>query len=294
MVTRTEKNSLSGKVIGRYQVLSEIGRGAPLPETVYPQAKQAALKALEIDDQLADAHVSLGLIKERWDWDFAGAEAEYKRAIELDPKYAEGPHRYGVFLAAMGLFDEAVAQLAHARALDPLSIVIVSDQARPYFLSRRHDRAIEILRQALEMDPNFIRARLNLALEYARMGKYDEALTEEKKAFEMTGGPIREDGTRRINDILAVIYAQAGRKAEALKIIADMDEQEKQGRYTYPFIRAGVYAGLGDKEQAFKWLEKAYAARSPGMVDMRGALLFDKIRDDPRFADLMRRVGLPQ
>jgi tetratricopeptide (TPR) repeat protein len=212
----------------------------------------------------------------------------------LDPKYAEGPHRYGVFLAAMGRFDEAVAQLEHARALDPLSIVIVSDQARPYFLSGRHDRAIETLRQALEMDPSFIRAHTNLALEYARTGKYEEAITEEKRAFEMTGGPTREDGTRRINDILALIYAKAGRKTEALTILAEMDEQEKEGRYTSLFLRAGVFAELGDREQAFKWLEKAYTARSPGMVDMKGAVLFDKIRDDPRFADLMRRVGLPQ
>jgi len=144
------------------------------------------------------------------------------------------------------------------------------------------------------MDPNFIRARVILALEYARTGKYEEAITAEKKAFELTGGPIREDGTRRIDDILAIIYAQAGRKTEALKIIAEMDEQEKQGRYSYPVDRAAVYAELGEKEQAFKWLEKAYAARSPAMVDLRSSLLFDKISDDPRFADLVRRVGPPQ
>jgi len=122
---------------------------------------------------------------------------------------------------------------------------------------------------------------------------HEEAITEEKKAFEMTGGPIREDGTRRINDILALIYAKVGRKTEALTILAEMDEPEKEGRYTYLFVRAGVFAELGDREQAFKWLEKAYAVLSPGMVDMKG-LLFDKIHDDPRFADLVRRVGLPQ
>jgi eukaryotic-like serine/threonine-protein kinase len=265
-----------------------------VPQAVFPKAKQAALKALAMDNNVAEAHVSLGLIKERWDWDFAGAEAEYKRGIELDPNYAEGPHRYGVFLAAMGRFDEAIIQLERARALDPLSMIIASDRARPYFLSRRYDHALDVLRQAVDMDPNFIRARTALALEYARTGRYEEAITEEKRAFELTGGPIREDGTRRINDLLAIIYAQTGRKTEALKILAEMDKEEKQGPYVYPFVRAAVYAELGDKEKAFEWLEKAYAARSPAMVDLKTALVFDKIRDDPRFADLVRRVGFPQ
>jgi serine/threonine-protein kinase len=265
-----------------------------LPETVFPKAKQAALRALEIDNKLAEAHVSLGLIKERWDWDFAGAESEYKRAIELDPNYAQGPHRYGVFLTAMGRLDQGIAQLERARTLDPLSTIIASMQAWPYTRLRRYDRAIEILRNVLEMDPNFIRARSQLAVNYAQIGRYEEAITEEKKAFELTGGPVREDGTRRIDDWLVIIYAQAGRKTEALKMVAEVDELEKQGRYLYHFTRAGVYAELGDKEQAFKWLEKAYGARSPAMVDLKGAPSLDKIRDDPRFNDLVRRVGLPQ
>jgi serine/threonine protein kinase/Tfp pilus assembly protein PilF len=264
------------------------------PEIIFPNAKQAALRALEIDNTLAEAHVSLGLVKERWDWDFAEAEAEYRRAIELNPDYATAHHRYGVFLTAMGRFDEAIAEFERARALDPLSLIIASDSARPYAFSHHYDRAVEILRQALDMDPNFIRARAGLAVNYSLMGRYDEAIVESQKAFELTGGQFREDGTKRTNDILAVIYATAGRKADAIKIVAETDEQEKQGLYVYPVIRAYVYSELGDKEQAFKWLEKAYAQRAPGLVDMKTAPAFDKIRDDPRFADLVRRVGLPQ
>ena len=266
----------------------------PRPEKTFPNAKQAALRALEIDNTLAEAHASLGLVKERWDWDFADAEAEYRRAIELNPDYATAHHRYGVFLAAMGRFEESISEFERARALDPTSLIIASDSARPYALSHRHDCAVEMLRKALDMDPNFIRAHIGLAGNYSSMGKYEEAIAEIQKAFELTGGQYREDGTKRINDVLAIIYAAAGRKSDALKIVAEMDEQEKQGRYFYTFTQALVYSELGDKEQAFKRLEKAYSERAPAMVDMKVAPALDKIRDDPRFADLVRRVGLPQ
>jgi serine/threonine-protein kinase len=263
-------------------------------ETVLPNAKRAALRALELDNTLAEAHVSLALIKERWDWDFTGAEAEYKRAIELNPDYATAHHRYGVFLAAMGRFDQGITELERARALDPLSLVIAVDSARPYMLSHRLERSVEILQEALEMDSNFARAHIQLALDYANMGRYEEALAEDKKAFDLTGGEYREDGTRRINDILILIYAAAGRRDDALKILAEADELEKQGQYFDTFFRAMVYAELGDKEQSFTWLERAYGERSPGMADLKVAVPLDKIRDDPRFTDLVRRVGLPQ
>jgi len=267
---------------------------APMrPALGLPKAKEAALRALEIDNTLAEAHVSLAVVKERWDWDFAAAEREYKRAIELNPDYATAHHRYAVFLSAMGRFDESIAEQDRARQLDPLSLVIAVDSARPFSLSGRYDRAVEILRKVLEIDPNFMRAHHLLAVNYSWMGKYEEAISEIQKAFELVGGQFREDGTKRIDDTLATIYARAGRKSDALKIVAEMDEQEKQGIYTYANTRAAVYSQLGDREQAFKWLEKAYAERSPAMAELKVAHVFDKIRDDPRFADLVRRVGLP-
>ena len=143
------------------------------------------------------------------------------------------------------------------------------------------------------MDPNFVRTHINLAITYVQLGRFDDALAENQKAFELTGGPKRDDGSRRINDTLAVIYAAEGRKAEAEKLLAEMDEQEKDGQYVYTFSRAGVYAELGDKDRAFKYLEQAYAERSPAMADLKIAFVLDKIRNDQRFSDLIRRVGLP-
>ncbi len=268
---------------------------APMrPELGLPQAKEAALRALAIDDTLPEAHVSLGVVKERWDWDFAAAEREYKRAIELNPDYATAHHRYSVFLGAMGRFDEAIAEIERARHLDPLSLVIAVDSARPYTLSGRYDRAVEVLRKVLDMDPNFQRAHHLLAVNYSYMGRYEEAVAEVQKAYELVGGQFREDGTKRINDTLAIIYARAGRKSDALKIVAEMDEPEQQRRYLYTYTRAAVYAELGDKEQAFKWLERASAERSTAMAELKVVHVFDKIRDDPRFQELERRVGLPQ
>ena len=242
---------------------------------------------------LGEAHVSLGWIKERWEWDFAAAEREYIRAIELNPDYATAHHRYGVFLGTMGRFDESIAALERARQLDPLSLIIATDLSLPYFWSRRHERAIEVLRKALEIDPNFARAHAHLAQNYRVLGRYEEAIAEQQKAFELSGGQFREDGTKRVNGTLAVIYAAAGRKSEAQKILDEMTEAEKHGDYLYSFGRAVIYAELGDKERAFAWLEKAFAERFSGMTELKVAPTFDSLRDDPRFQDLLRRVGFP-
>lgn len=133
----------------------------------------------------------------------------------------------------MTRFDESIDELEQARKLDPLSLPIATDSARTYQLSRHYDRAGELLRKALDMDPNFIRAHIGLALNHMQMARYEEAIAEEKKAFSLTGGPVRDDGTKRIDDTLAVIYAAAGRKSDAEKILAEMDEQQKQGQYIY-------------------------------------------------------------
>jgi TolB-like protein len=263
------------------------------PEKVFPPAKQAALRALQLDENLAEAHVSVGLVKERWDWDFVGAEAEYKRAIEMNPSYAIAFQRYGTFLCSMGRFDEANTQYERGKLIDPLSLVLATDSARLYFLSRRFDQAVQHLKKVLEMDPSFVRAHIYLAITYMEQGKFDEAMAEDNKAFELTGGPKREDGSKRINDTLAIIYAAAGKRTEAEKLIAEMDGQEKEGQYLYTFTRAAVYGELGDKDGAFKYLEEAYTEKSPGMADLKVAPVFDKIRSDQRFSDLTRRVGLP-
>jgi TolB-like protein/DNA-binding winged helix-turn-helix (wHTH) protein/Tfp pilus assembly protein PilF len=269
-----------------------LGLAALLPATLFPKAKEAALRALEIDSTSAEAHVSLATIKERWEWDFVAAEREYKRAIELNPDYATAHHRYGVFLGEMGRFDEANVALERARTLDPLSLIIATDSSLPYFWSRDHERAVEFLQKALEMDANFARAHMHLSKNYSFLGRYDDAIAEQQKAFELfTQQLSREDADKRVNGPLGVIYATAGRK-EVQKILAEMDEEEKRGTYVFSFGRAAIYAELGEKEKAFVWLERAYAERFGGMMELKVAPVFDKIRDDPRFADLMRRVGL--
>jgi serine/threonine-protein kinase len=264
------------------------------PGKLFPLAKEAALRALEIDNTLAEAHVSLGFVKERYDWDWVAAEREYKRAIDLNADYPTAHHRYGVFLASIGRIDESIAELKRARELDPLSLIIATDSSLPYFWSARYEQAVEVLQKAIEMDPSFARAHFHLGHNYREMGRYEEAIAEHKKYFALAGRQYWDDGTRNINAFLAVDYAAAGRKYEAQRMLDEMAEQEKQGEYTYSFPRALVYAELGDKEQAFVWLEKAYRERFPAMFELRVAPGFDKIRDDPRFADLVRRVGLPQ
>ncbi len=232
-------------------------------------------------------------IKERWEWDFVAAEREYERAIELNPDYATAHHRYGVFLGEMGRFDEAKVALERARALDPLSLIIATDSSLPYFWSRDHERAVEFLQKAFEMDANFARAHMHLSKNYSFLGRYDDAIAEQQKAFELFTKQLSgEDADKRVNGPLGVIYATAGRK-EVQKILAEMDEEEKRGTYVFSFGRAAIYAELGEKEKAFVWLEKAYAERFGGMMELKVAPAFDKIRDDPRFVDLMRRVGLP-
>ena len=281
-------------VADAYSALSFSGFTPARAGDIWPKAKEAALRALQIDDELAEAHTSLGFAKERWDWDFAGAEREYRRAIELNPDYPTAHHRYGVHLSAMGRFDESIAELERARQLDPLSMIIASDSAAPYFATRRYDEAVGILQKALEIDPNFVRARLMLSLNYRAMGRYEDAIAELEKAQDLSGMPREEDGSRRIGLNLAVVYAAAGRKVDFEKILTAINEREKRGDYVPAFARASYYAQIGDRERAFFWLDKAYSERATFLVELKNNPAFDNIRDDSRFADLIRRIGLPQ
>lgn len=257
---------------------------------LFPAARTAALKALAIDNNLAEAHVSLGMIKERYEWDFAAAEREYLRAIELNPDYPMAHHRYGLFLWAMERFDEANAELARARELDPLSAIIHSDSGLPFYSQRQHDKAIEFFKKAIEIEPDFRVAHYNLARSYAFLGRHDEAIAAAGKSF-LPAEPFRADGTKKINVLLAQIYAMTGRKPEAQQLLAEL---EKQPDYIIPFTVAGIYAALGEKEKAFALLEKAYEQRSGLMVQLKVMPLFDSLRDDPRYQELLEKVGFPQ
>jgi eukaryotic-like serine/threonine-protein kinase len=261
--------------------------GAMPADEAMPKAKAAALKALEIDDTLAEPHVSLAHQKYYYEHDFATAEREYKRAIELNPTYPTAPHWYAVYLSAVGRFDEAMAQVRRAQELDPLSLPINMTVGWVFLSARQNDQSVEQLRKTLEMDPNFVLAHHRLGLAYEQQGKYDDAIAEFKQVINLTSGkPL---GLLA----LAHAYAMSGRRAEALKILADLQEQSKV-RFVSPASIAMIYAALGDKEQAFAWLGKAEKTHDGIIVRLKVDSRYDSLRSDPRFTDLVRRVGLQQ
>jgi serine/threonine protein kinase/Tfp pilus assembly protein PilF len=252
-----------------------------------PKSKSAAQKALELDDRLAEAHTSLA--NELWvyDWDFVGAEREFKRAIELDSNYATAHHWYAQLLSdTFGRFDEAVTEAKLAQQLDPLSLIINKNLAGVLASARRYDQAIEQFKKTLELDPNFTVARWELGRAYAGKGMYQEAITELQKVIEQAG---RRSGY--LVD-LGWTYATAGRNEEAQKIRDELLERSKREHIAAAHL-AIIYAGMGEKDQAFAWLEKAYAERSFHLISLKTDRRFDSLRSDPRFVEMLRRVGIP-
>jgi TolB-like protein/DNA-binding winged helix-turn-helix (wHTH) protein/Tfp pilus assembly protein PilF len=249
------------------------------PKEAYPKAKEAALRALEIDDQLANVHTSLAWINTEYDWDRSGAEREFRRAIELNPTDADAHRLYGEALRSLGRFDEAVAEFKRAVALDPTSLLNNRSLGAAYHSARRYDEAIEQYRKTLEMDPNFRLVRANLGSAYLQKGMYNEGIAE----FEKAGAVSR----------LGYAYAVAGRRAAAQKVLDQVIETSKQ-KYVPTERIALIYTGLGEKDNAFEWLEKGYEERAIGgpPVGIKVEPEFDPLRSDPRFQDLLRRMNL--
>ncbi len=262
----------------------------PQKET-YPKAKAAAIKALEIDNAIAEAHVSLAYVKLNYDWDWAGAEREYKRAIDLSPNYATAHQWYAWQLMLMGRGDEAIRQMRRAQEIDPLSLAINTDLGLQFYYMRQYDQAIVEYRKALEMDPGMVQIHSYLFFAYLYDGRYGEAFEEQGKAITLLGGRP-ESVAARIEDLaeLKKAYAVSGEKGYWQK---QLDIAKKDANQTYgPASLAGFYAVLGEKDQAFELLEKAYEERAELMLYLKVDPLFDNLRSDPRFADLARRVGL--
>ena len=268
-----------------YQMLS--GYNALAPGDGFPKAKAAATQALRLDERLAEAHTALGTVKLLYDWDFESAEREYKRAIELNQSYSDAHLMYGLYLSAMGRFDEAHAEVRRAQELDPLSLAKITGIGDVFYHQRQYDRAIEHYRQALEMDPNSGFAHWALGNVYANKGMYEEAIAEYQKSIPLSGDSPDELAS------LGYAYALSGRRREAQAMIEELKERAKR-RYISPTIIAFIYAGLGEQDEAFAWLNKAYDGRDFILVFLKVDPTFDRLRSDPRFADLMRRVGLPQ
>jgi serine/threonine-protein kinase len=257
---------------------------AAAPMDVFPKAKEAARKALQIDDSLAEAHASLAWAMALYDWDWTGAEREFRRAIALNPNYATAHQWYGIVLWNTGRLDEAMAEERRALELDPLSTIINRNVADVFLFQKKYDEAIEQYRKTLEIDPNFNSAIDNRALAYIQKGMLTEAVAE----YEKTAGP---GGAPTVG--LAYAYAKAGRKVEAQQMLGRLQALSSQ-RYVPAMSSARVYAALGQKDQAFVWLERAYADRSISAQTMGIKVnpAFDPLRSDPRFADLLRRINL--
>jgi serine/threonine protein kinase/tetratricopeptide (TPR) repeat protein len=251
---------------------------------VLPKLKSAAAKALELDDSLAEAHTSLAWARLH-DWDWAGAEKEFKRAIELNPSYPTAHSWYGEYLMALGRFDEALGELNRAYELNPLSQFINLALGYRFYYAHQYQPAIEQCLKTLAMDSTFVQAHVFLGRAYEQKDTYPEAIAEFRKALELSEGDTNELAA------LGHAFAISNQTSEARNILDQLKKRSQQ-TYVQPTWFAVIYLGLGDKSQAFDWLQKAYEDRSAWLVYLKVDPLFDNVRSDPRFGDLMRRVGL--
>jgi tetratricopeptide (TPR) repeat protein len=252
-----------------------------------PKAKAAAEKALEIDDNLAEAHASLGLIAPFLDWNWADARQHFERAIALNPNYATAHHWYAeAYLLPMGRVDEAIAEIRKAEELDPLSAAIATDLGKELYFARRYDDAIVQLRRVLALDPDFVTAHNWLSDALLEKGLYPEAMAELEKTKSSREERIYVRQT-------AYLYARMGKRIEAARALAKSLKLSEGKEVSFGAV-ALVYAALGNKDKTFLWLEKAYAVKSSFMTTLKFWSVFDPLRSDPHFADLVHRVGLEQ
>jgi tetratricopeptide (TPR) repeat protein len=256
--------------------------GFKSPADALPNAEAAALKAIEIDPQSAEAHASLGLVfLHRWNW--SGAEAEFKRALMLDPHYANAHHWYGDYLSIQGQHDEALREAKQALELDPLNLMIGTWVGLRYYLARNYDRAIEQGEKTVELEPSFAAAHLLLGQAYVQAGLRDKGLAELQRAASLSGGSPLYLAQ------VAVAHASAGQKTEALRIAAQL-QAISADLYVSPYGLAQIYAALNDREQSLKWLQAAYDGRAVWMSYLPVDPVFDDLRSDQRFQDLLKRV----
>ena len=250
----------------------------------YPKMRAAATKALEMDDTLADAHASLGLVRTVYDWDWPGAEKEFRRAIDLNPGSGSARHYYAHYLMAMGRVDESLAQSKRYQELDPLNPLATEHLAFHYHYARQYDQALGQLQRLIAMAPDLALGHLRLGLTYEQKGGFEEAIKEFQKAVSLSQG-----GTGLPE--LGHGYAASGKKSEALKVLEKLRSQTPRNSYGIALL----YAGLRESDQAFAWLERAYDERSNfSFMTLKVEPRLDPLRSEPRFQDLLRRVGLPQ
>jgi TolB-like protein/DNA-binding winged helix-turn-helix (wHTH) protein/Flp pilus assembly protein TadD len=257
------------------------------PNEVFPKARSAAMTAVKLDDLLAEAHTALAVVKLTYDWDWSGAEREFKRAIELNPSDSEAHFEYGFHLTVRGQFDEAVAEMRRAQELDPVSLVKITGLAQVLLTARRYDETIQLCGNALEMDPNLGFAHWLLGYAYMWKGMYEPAIVAFRKSIPLSGDSPDEPAA------LGLAYALSGKSGEARKILEEL-KQRSTRKYLSPAVIATLHAALGEKDQAFGSLDKAYDERDNLLVLLNVEPIFDPLRSDPRFSNLLRRVGFPE
>jgi TolB-like protein/DNA-binding winged helix-turn-helix (wHTH) protein/Tfp pilus assembly protein PilF len=265
-----------------YVLLGDWEYGVMAPKEAYPKAKAAATRALELDNSLSDAHTSLASLG-MFDWDWQSAGKEFRRAIELNPGYATAHQWYAWHLNLLGRQREAIAEIRKAESLDPLSLIISADTADLLFVARRYDESIQQSRKTLEMDPNFAIAHFELSQTYLQKRMYSEAIAELQRAIELSGG------STTFTSNLAYAYAVSERRNQAVKILNDLTSRSNGSSDAAEI--ALIHAGLGEKDQAMAWLEKAFSERFIPSILLRPG--FDPLRSDPRFQNLVHRIGLP-
>jgi TolB-like protein/Tfp pilus assembly protein PilF len=255
------------------------------PRDVMPKAKAAATRALEIDNTLAEAHTSLARVLQSYDWNWAQAEKEYKRAMELDPRYPLAHQWYGGYLERTGRLDESLAERRIALELDPLSASTNFELGLGYFYSRDYDRAIQQLQKALELEPGLPAALSLQIISYAQKGQYDLAIAK-----------VQEIQESNIPATAGQVYALAGRRDDAKRMLVELERrylERRSGRdYVAATTPAVIYASLDERDKAIEWLEKGYEDRAFQMQFLKVDPRWDKLRDDPRFQELLKKVGL--
>jgi TolB-like protein/Tfp pilus assembly protein PilF len=252
-----------------------------------PKAKEAAERALALDPTLAEAHTSLAFAKTLFNRDWDGARAGFEEAIRLNPKYPTAHQWFGIYWSILGKPDEALAEINRAIELDPLSLIINTDKGRILYYARRYDEAIRHLQETLRLDADFGTARSILGSCYAEKGMYDQAVAEILRSAEL--GTARSGGFGRV----AYVHARAGRRDEAQKSLAQLEQLSKESHVS-PYTFAAIYSALGERDRAFIMLQRSIDENEAGQSFMKVDPAFDPLRSDPRFAELMRKVGFPQ
>jgi serine/threonine protein kinase/tetratricopeptide (TPR) repeat protein len=267
-----------------YSFLGESGYMAP--QQVWQNAKSAATQAVRLDDTLPEAHISLALVRESYDWDWAGAESEFKRAVAINPNSASGHLWYGDFLTRMGRFDEARMELKKAQELDPLSLLTNTSLGRLRYFTRQYDSAVQQLAKTLDMDPKFVPAQHALEVAYAQNGMYRDAIAQRQKVLTLSGNP----------DLAAAIgedFQKSGYPGVMRSWLEGLQEVSKRG-YVSAYNIAQIHARLGEKSQALESLEQAFNQRDSNLTYVKVEPAFDDMRSDPTFQQLLQRLGMPQ